>query len=169
MNTEQNSISKNRANLNIGLELLVILALAIAVYALSARYDILERIVEFSRKHEELQLDEILIVFIYLVVALTFFGLQQLRKIRISENKLTQKNKELINAISEIKRLRGIIPICASCKKIRDDSGFWHQVEVYVRDHSEAIFSHGVCPDCEKKLYPDFFNKDKGQNQDKSS
>jgi len=169
MNTEQNSISKNRADLNIGLELLAILALAIAVYALSARYDILERIVEFSRKHEEWQLDEILIVFIYLVVALTFFGLQQLRKIRISENKLTQKNKELINAISEIKRLRGIIPICASCKKIRDDSGFWHQVEVYVRDHSEAIFSHGVCPDCEKKLYPDFFNKDKGQNQDKSS
>ena len=73
------------------------------------------------------------------------------------------KNKELINAISEIKRLRGIIPICASCKKIRDDSGFWHQVEVYVRDHSEAIFSHGVCPDCEKKLYPDFFNKDKSR------
>ena len=169
MNTEQNSISKNRANLTIGLEFLVILALAIAVYAFSARYDILERIVKFSRKHEEWQLDEILIVFIYLVVALTFFGLQQLRKIRISENKLTQKNKELINAISEIKRLRGIIPICASCKKIRDDSGFWHQVEVYVRDHSEAIFSHGICPDCEKKLYPDFINKDKGQNKEKLS
>lgn len=45
--------------------------------------------------------------------------------------------------------------ICASCKKIRDDKGYWEQVEVYIRDHSEAEFSHGLCPECMKKLYPD--------------
>lgn len=60
---------------------------------------------------------------------------------------------ELKNAREEIKTLRGILPICAHCKKVRNDSGFWQQVEVYVRDHSEAEFTHGLCPDCEKELY----------------
>jgi len=63
---------------------------------------------------------------------------------------------ELRRALSEIKTLRGIVPICASCKKIRDDKGYWSQVEVYVCEHSEAQFSHGICPDCVKKLYPDY-------------
>jgi PAS domain S-box-containing protein len=60
---------------------------------------------------------------------------------------------ELKDALANVKTLRGLIPICASCKKIRDDKGFWSQVEVYVRDRSEAEFSHGICPDCMKKLY----------------
>jgi len=63
---------------------------------------------------------------------------------------------ELRRAFFEIKTLRGIVPICASCKKIRDDKGFWSQVEVYVTQHSEAQFSHGICPECVKKLYPEF-------------
>jgi DNA-binding NarL/FixJ family response regulator len=65
------------------------------------------------------------------------------------------KNKALEKALAEIKTLRGIIPICARCKKVRDDSGFWEQVEVYIHNHSEAVFSHGLCPDCSRKLYPD--------------
>ena len=65
--------------------------------------------------------------------------------------------RELEDALAEIKTLRGIIPICSSCKKIRDDEGYWHQVEVYIRDHSEAEFSHGICPECAKKLYPEIF------------
>jgi hypothetical protein len=60
---------------------------------------------------------------------------------------------ELKEALGNVKTLRGLIPICASCKKIRDDKGFWSQVEVYVRDRSEAEFSHGICPDCMKRLY----------------
>ena len=64
---------------------------------------------------------------------------------------------DLRKAFDEIKTLRGIIPICASCKKIRDDKGYWNQVEVYVRDHTEAEFSHGFCPACAKKLYPDLY------------
>jgi PAS domain S-box-containing protein len=63
---------------------------------------------------------------------------------------------ELEEALVKVKTLRGLIPICANCKKIRDDSGFWQQVEVYMRDHSEAQFSHGLCPECLAKLYPDF-------------
>jgi PAS domain S-box-containing protein len=60
---------------------------------------------------------------------------------------------ELKESLANVKTLRGLVPICASCKKIRDDKGYWSQVEVYVRDHSEAEFSHGICPDCMKKLY----------------
>jgi hypothetical protein len=61
----------------------------------------------------------------------------------------------LQKAFDEIRTLRGIIPICAKCKQIRDDQGFWSQVEVYIRDHTEAEFSHGICPECAKELYPD--------------
>ena len=63
---------------------------------------------------------------------------------------------ELQKALVEIKTLQGIIPICASCKKIRDTDGLWNQIESYIRDHSEADFTHGICPDCAKKLYPDY-------------
>ncbi len=58
-------------------------------------------------------------------------------------------------ALAEVKTLSGLLPICASCKKIRDDQGYWQQIERYVTVHSEAEFSHGVCPPCAKKLYPD--------------
>ncbi len=70
---------------------------------------------------------------------------------------LEQANKELKEALETVKTLEGFIPICANCKKIRDDEGYWHQVEVYIREHSEAEFSHGICPECTKKLYPDFY------------
>lgn len=69
---------------------------------------------------------------------------------------LRRLNTELQSALAEIKILSGLLPICASCKKIRDDLGYWHQLEAYIRDHSEATFSHGICPDCVEKLYPDF-------------
>src|SRR5439155_620930 len=58
-------------------------------------------------------------------------------------------------AVSQVKALRGLLPICASCKKIRDDSGYWNQMETYIQQHSEADFSHGICPDCIARLYPD--------------
>lgn len=57
-------------------------------------------------------------------------------------------------ALAKIKTLRGLLPICSSCKSIRDDKGCWNQLETYIGDHSEAEFSHGVCPQCLEKLYP---------------
>ncbi len=74
------------------------------------------------------------------------------------KDKLIQK---LRDALSKVKMLSGMVPICASCKKIRDDKGYWEQVEVYVRDHSEANFTHSVCPDCSKKLYPELQEDEK--------
>lgn len=66
---------------------------------------------------------------------------------------------ELTEALRKIKTLNGLVPICASCKKIRDDEGFWNDVETYVADHSEAKFSHGICPDCMRKLYPEEYER----------
>jgi hypothetical protein len=60
---------------------------------------------------------------------------------------------KLQDALAKIKTLRGMLPICASCKKVRDDKGYWSQIEVYVRDHSDAEFSHGLCPGCAQKYY----------------
>jgi len=62
---------------------------------------------------------------------------------------------ELKKALADVRTLGGLIPICASCKKIRDDKGYWEQIEVYIRDHSDAQFSHSLCPGCVKELYPD--------------
>jgi len=62
---------------------------------------------------------------------------------------------KLEKALAEIKILRGFIPICANCKNIRDDNGYWQQVEQYVQDRSDAQFSHSLCPKCAKELYPD--------------
>ena len=70
-----------------------------------------------------------------------------------------ERADRLEKAQQEIKTLRGIIPICTSCKKIRDDEGYWQQVETYIGDHSEALFSHGVCPDCMEELYPEYAQK----------
>jgi AmiR/NasT family two-component response regulator len=73
---------------------------------------------------------------------------------------LRRLNAELQDTLAKIKTLSGLLPLCSSCKKIRDDDGYWHQVEVYIRDHSEAEFSHGLCPECAKKLYPEIFGDD---------
>jgi len=69
--------------------------------------------------------------------------------------KLRQAVAVLERALKEVKTLRGIVPICSFCKKIRNDKGYWDQVEVYVKEHTEADFSHGICPACMKQHYPD--------------
>lgn len=81
-------------------------------------------------------------------------------KLEMEERKRAQIEKdnlivELQEALKKVKTLGGLIPICASCKKIRDDQGYWSQIESYIQTHSEAEFSHSICPECAKKLYPD--------------
>ena len=76
-----------------------------------------------------------------------------------AEEALEEERRRLQKALDEVRTLRGIVPICSNCKKIRDDKGFWNQVESYISDHTEAEFSHGICPDCVKKLYPEYNKK----------
>ena len=75
------------------------------------------------------------------------------------EQELRRSNEALQKALSEVKVLKGLVPICASCKKIRNDQGFWQQLEEYIQQHSEAEFSHGLCTPCIKKLYPGFYQE----------
>lgn len=70
------------------------------------------------------------------------------------ETDLRRSNEKLQQALKEVKVLRGLIPICASCKNIRNDGGLWQRIEEYLSEHSEAQFSHGICQSCMKKLYP---------------
>ncbi len=76
-------------------------------------------------------------------------------KEKLAELQRDRVTRELQKALSEIKTLKGILPICANCKKIRDDSGYWEQIEGYLSEHSNAQFSHDICPDCARQLYPD--------------
>jgi PAS domain S-box-containing protein len=83
----------------------------------------------------------------------------------ITDRKRAEEEREklilqLQEALTKVKTLRGLLPICASCKKIRDDKGYWTQIEAYIRDRSEAEFSHGICPECVRKLYPDLSDEE---------
>jgi hypothetical protein len=77
-----------------------------------------------------------------------------LRERRAEEQRM-QLLEELKEAMSHIKRLSGIVPICASCKKVRDDAGYWQQVDTFLREHSDLMLSHSICPSCRQRLYPD--------------
>jgi signal transduction histidine kinase len=72
---------------------------------------------------------------------------------------VVERTAKLKKALSEVKQLSGLLPICASCKKIRDSQGYWNQIESYIREHSEAEFTHSICEECAEKLYPGFTQK----------
>jgi hypothetical protein len=71
---------------------------------------------------------------------------------------LEKTNRALQEALAKVKHLSGMLPICASCKQIRDDKGYWKTVETYITQHTEAVFTHGICPECEKKMYTELEN-----------
>ena len=106
-----------------------------------------------KRKYSQIEKD-ILAAFTKAVV------LEEERK--LSQDRLTQSNKELVEkniqiekAFSKVKTLSGLLPICAACKKIRDDEGYWNQIEAYLSKHTDTKFSHGLCEECAEKLYGD--------------
>ncbi|MDJ0883606.1 MAG: PAS domain S-box protein [Desulfobacterales bacterium] len=79
---------------------------------------------------------------------------KNITKRKLAEDALREEHNKLLAALKEIKILSGLLPICAACKKIRDDKGYWNQIESYINEHSEAEFSHSICPDCAQNLYP---------------
>lgn len=81
---------------------------------------------------------------------------KNITKRKLAEIELKNERDNLLKALKEIKTLSGLLPICSSCKKIRDDKGYWNQIEAYISEHSKAEFSHGICPDCSQKLYSEF-------------
>jgi hypothetical protein len=86
-------------------------------------------------------------------------AIETVRDVTAAKNTEQEREKlitELQEAIAKVRTLRGLLPICSSCKKIRDDKGYWNQLESYIQEHSDAAFSHGICPECLRKIYPEF-------------
>jgi hypothetical protein len=93
----------------------------------------------------------------YLIVTVMALGLEAGRF--GLETRLEEEKKQLEIALSEVRTLSGLVPICASCKSIRNDEGFWTQIELFLQEHSDAEFSHGLCPPCQERLFPDLRSK----------
>ncbi len=95
--------------------------------------------------------------------AISLFAVWITATLGLERKKVEQQKNALLlereKALEEVKILRGFLPICSSCKKIRDDLGDWSQLEGYIKDHSEAEFTHSICPECAAKLYPDFYKQ----------
>jgi len=90
-----------------------------------------------------------------------FQDLMELKRLNAELESCLEEHRQLIQqhqeALERVKLLSGLLPICSSCKKIRDDSGYWNQIEEYIRDHSDAQFTHSLCPECVRRLYPELF------------
>ncbi len=84
----------------------------------------------------------------------------QQEEIRKQHKLMLENNRSLKKALADVKQLSGLLPICANCKKVRDSKGYWEQLESYISSHSSAEFSHGLCPECAQKLYPNVFKQD---------
>jgi preprotein translocase subunit YajC len=93
------------------------------------------------------------------IIVILFIENKTISKRKQAEKEREKLIAELQDAVTKIKTLGGLLPICSNCKKIRDDKGYWNQIESYIRDHSEAEFTHGICPKCAKKLYPKLFQE----------
>ena len=96
--------------------------------------------------------------------ALALFAIWVTAALTLQRKKVEEEREKAIfereKALEDTKILRGLLPTCASCKKIRDDNGHWNQIEVYIKQHSEANFSHGICPECARELYPDVYKEE---------
>ena len=88
----------------------------------------------------------------------------RLHEYREMRDRIAHEMRERDRVMAEVKVLSGMLPICAACKKIRDDNGYWRQIEAYIRTHSSAEFSHSICPECARRLYPEYCDDDVAQS-----
>ena len=93
-------------------------------------------------------------VCVFVLAGVTVAG----HKVRVARLKASERElkRRVDEALAKVKVLRGLLPVCASCKKVRDDKGYWNQIETYLHEHSDTQISHGICPDCVRKLYPEY-------------
>jgi preprotein translocase subunit YajC len=127
---------------------------SVLVFVLGA-FDIFQQWARNRREWMEWRIHDYVFILVILVVALAIFTLRRWRELRLLEEKHSRLIAELRESLAKVRTLSGLLPICANCKKIRDDKGYWNQIETYIRDRSEAKFTHGICPECIQRLYPD--------------
>ena len=120
-------------------DLIVLVSIGILLFAFASIFHVFERFAGFHQKYGVGPIDDFIIAFAVLTTAFAVFSLRRWR--------------ELQKALVNIATLQGLLPICASCQKIRDDAGYWNRLEFYIENHSEAELFHTICPACLKKLY----------------
>jgi len=141
---------------NLILEIAATFVCSAAVILFAVRFDFPKRVMAVFQRHGALEMETFITGSLFLVTALTIFSIRRLIAFRKINSVLVKRNAELEKAMAEITELKGLIPICSVCKKIRDDEDSWHQIEAYIESRSHAEFTHGICPECMRMLYPGF-------------
>lgn len=156
MQTKPHRFRINKLTRRLVMELGLILFFSVVAFFIAVKIDVLERLVAITRHYEKWELDQIIAVTLFLVIAVAVFSIRCWIEISAAHTDLLAHNGDLQKALIQLKELKGIIPICSGCKKIRDDGGFWHHVESYLEAHTRAEFTHGICPECTNRLYPEY-------------
>ena len=141
-------------------DLIVIIVVAVGVFVISARFDIFNKIVEWMYRHDTWQLDELFTVATCLVLAIALYArrrhrelVKQTRQREKAEVEKAQLTPRLERALADVSNLKKLLPMCSSCKRVRNGKGYWDQVEAYVEIHFSTRLDTGICPDCAAKLY----------------
>jgi hypothetical protein len=141
-------------------DLVVILVLSVLVFAVSAAFDVFDKVIGWVYAHDTWQLDELFTVGVYLAIAMAVYAWRRHQELLHSTTIRKQVEAEkarllpaLERARADVTDLKKLIPICSSCGKLRDDQGYWNQLEEYLETHLHAKTDAGLCPECARKLY----------------
>ena len=137
-------------------EIIIIFIVSILSFCFFSKFDLLEKIVKLSFEYENFEIDELISSAIVILFCITLFSLRRVRDLKTAICLGNKSNKDLNNGLDETKELKGLLPFCSFCKKIRNDTGHWEKVDIYIEKHSKADISHSICPDCVKKHYPEY-------------
>lgn len=132
----------------------LIAVICVAAFSFARQYEVYARKAAWASRYEHFEIDEMRAAFIALAFCLEVFAFRRWRESADAQKKLRQKNKELQSALAEIKELRGIMPVCSSGSKNRDDKGYGNKLEHYLHNPARARMIHRVCPDCLHRHYP---------------
>lgn len=141
-------------------DLVLIVGLAVVTFILSASFDLLNKVIDWIYYHDTWQLDELFTVFIFLAVAMSVFAFRRYREL-VAEAGRRQRAEEataqlvpaLERAREDVASLRKIVPVCPSCKRIRDTRGNWYEMETYLEVHYMTRVNDGLCPGCARDAY----------------
>lgn len=131
---------------------LIVAGFTAVVFAIALYVDLAERAFIFLMQYQRFRLDELPPTLTALAVALLWFSYRRWRELRAALAERERLVAELRDALVQITALRGLLPVCAWCRKVRDDAGYWSELEAYVEARSHAQFTHDVCPECEARL-----------------
>ncbi len=137
-------------------EIIIIFIVSILSFCFFSKYDVLEKTVKLSSEYENFEIDEIMSSAIVTLFCITLFSLRRVRDLKTAIHLANKSNKDINSASDKTWELKGILPFCTFCKKIRNDSGDWEEVDIYIGKHSKANISHSICTDCIKQHYPDY-------------